>query len=136
MRGSSYSHLYFCWIVAREGTVTGVPEVLHVTPQTISSQLKVLEDSLGARLFARSGRKLALTDTGPLALTFAEEIFRPRSEMTEALKGRSSGRPIQFSVGQMTAAAVSSRTIRGTTLGPAATTPPWRLASERPGARR
>lgn len=99
MRGSSYNHLYYFWVVAREGTVTGAAEVLHLTPQTISSQLKVLEDSLGARLFARSGRRLALTDAGRLALTFADEIFRLGSEMSEALKGRSSGRPIQFSVG-------------------------------------
>jgi LysR family transcriptional activator of nhaA len=62
--------------VAREGGVVRAAEVLHLTPQTISSQLKVLEDSLGVRLFARSGRKLVLTDAGRLALSFAEEIFR------------------------------------------------------------
>jgi hypothetical protein len=71
--------------------------VLHLTPQTISSQLKVLEDSLGVRLFARSGRNLVLTDAGRLALSFAEEIFRLGTEMSEALKGRSSGRPLQLS---------------------------------------
>jgi LysR family transcriptional activator of nhaA len=59
----------------------------------------VLERSLGARLFRRSGRNLALTETGRLALTFADEIFRLGTEMTEARKGRGSGRPLQFSVG-------------------------------------
>jgi LysR family transcriptional activator of nhaA len=99
MRGSSYNHLYYFWTVAREGGVTGAAEVLHLTPQTISSQLKVLEDSLGVRLFARSGRKLVLTDAGRLALTFADEIFRLGAEMSAALKGRPTGRPLQFSVG-------------------------------------
>jgi LysR family transcriptional activator of nhaA len=99
MRGSSYNHLYYFWTLAREGSLARAAEVLHLTPQTISSQLKVLEDSLGVRLLARSGRKLTLTDTGRLALTFADEIFRLGSEMTEALKGRVSGRPLQFSVG-------------------------------------
>lgn len=99
MRGSSYNHLYYFWTVAREGGVARAAEALHLTPQTVSSQLKVLEESLGATLFRRSGRKLALTETGRLALSFADEIFRLGSEMTEALQGRSSGRPLQFSVG-------------------------------------
>jgi LysR family transcriptional activator of nhaA len=99
VRGTSYNHLYYFWTVAREGGVARAAEVLHLTPQTVSSQLRVLERSLGARLFSRSGRNLALTETGRLALTFADEIFRLGAEMTEALKGRSSGRPLQFSVG-------------------------------------
>jgi LysR family transcriptional activator of nhaA len=99
VRGTSYNHLYYFWTVAREGGVARAAEVLHLTPQTVSSQLRVLERSLGARLFSRSGRNLALTETGRLALTFADEIFRLGTEMTEALKGRGSGRPLQFSVG-------------------------------------
>ena len=99
MRGTSYNHLYYFWTVAREGGVGRAAEVLHLTPQTISSQLKVLEDGLGVRLFDRSGRKLVLTEAGRLALGFADEIFRLGSEMTEALKGRTSGRPLQLSVG-------------------------------------
>lgn len=99
MRGSNYNHLYYFWTVAREGGVGRAAEVLHLTPQTISSQLKVLEESLGVPLFERSGRKLVLTDAGHLALSFADEIFRLGSELSEALKGRSSGRPLQLSVG-------------------------------------
>jgi LysR family transcriptional activator of nhaA len=99
MRGSNYNHLYYFWTVVREGGVGRAAEALHLTPQTISSQLKVLENSLGVRLFARSGRELVLTDAGRLALTFADEIFRLGAEMGEALKGRASGRPLQFSVG-------------------------------------
>jgi len=99
VRGNNYNHLYYFWTVAREGGVGKAAEVLHLTPQTISGQLRVLEQNLGASLFARSGRRLVLTDTGRLALSFAEEIFRLGAEMTEALRGRSSGRPLQFSVG-------------------------------------
>ncbi len=99
MRGSNYNHLYYFWMVAREGGVVRAADALHLTPQTISSQLKVLEDGLGVRLFDRSGRKLVLTDAGRLALSFAEEIFRLGTEMSEALKGRASGRPLQLSVG-------------------------------------
>jgi LysR family transcriptional activator of nhaA len=79
--------------------VARAADVLHLTPQTISSQLKVLEDRLGAQLFDRCGRKLVLTDAGRLALSFADEIFRLGTEMSEVLKGRPSGRPLQLSVG-------------------------------------
>jgi LysR family transcriptional regulator, transcriptional activator of nhaA len=99
VRGTSYNHLYYFWTVAREGGVARAAEVLHLTPQTISSQLRVLEGSLGVRLFARKGRNLVLTDAGRLALSFADEIFRLGAEMGEALKGRSTGRPLPFSVG-------------------------------------
>jgi LysR family transcriptional activator of nhaA len=99
MRGTSWNHLYYFWTVAREGGVARAAQVLHLTPQTVSSQLRVLEDALGVQLFARSGRRLVLTDSGRLALSFADEIFRLGAEMTEALKGRASGRPLQFSVG-------------------------------------
>ncbi|MGE5153894.1 MAG: transcriptional activator NhaR [Bdellovibrio bacteriovorus] len=99
MRGTSYNHLFYFWTVAREGGVARAAEVLHLTPQTISSQLRVLEGSLGVRLFSRSGRNLVLTDAGRLALSFADEIFRLGAEMGEALKGRSTGRPLPFSVG-------------------------------------
>ena len=99
MRGSNYNHLYYFWTVAREGSLTRAAQVLHLTPQTISSQLRVLEDALGVRLFTRSGRNLVLTEAGRLALGFADEIFRLGAEMTEALEGRRTGEALRFSVG-------------------------------------
>jgi len=99
MRGSSYNHLYYFWVVAREGSVTGAARALHLTPQTISSQLQVLEQSLGVTLFDRSRRSLALTESGRLALGFAEEIFRLGAEMSSALQGHGSDRPLPFAVG-------------------------------------
>ncbi|MCF1184217.1 transcriptional activator NhaR [Marichromatium gracile] len=99
MRGSNYKHLYYFWMVAKEGGVVRAAEALHLTPQTISGQLRVLEEQLGTRLFDRRGRGLTLTETGRLAFNFADEIFRLGAEMEEALQGRTSGRPLQFTVG-------------------------------------
>ncbi len=99
MRGINYNHLYYFWTVAKEGSVARAGEVLHLTPQTISGQLHVLEESLGAKLFTRSGRNLVLTDMGRLALSYADEIFRLGAEMEDVLEGRVSGQPLQFTVG-------------------------------------
>ena len=64
MRHLNYNHLLHFWTVASEGSIAQASEVLHVTPQTISGQLKLLEEAIGEPLFLRAGRGLALTDTG------------------------------------------------------------------------
>jgi len=58
MRHLNYSHLLYFWTVAREGSIAKASNVLHLTPQTISGQLKLLDDAIGDRLFVRAGRRL------------------------------------------------------------------------------
>ncbi|HKJ08456.1 MAG TPA: transcriptional activator NhaR [Gammaproteobacteria bacterium] len=99
MRGMNYNHLYYFWTVAKEGGIAAACEQLHLTPQTVSGQLKVLEEALGAKLFSRAGRKLVLTDTGRVAFNYADEMFRLGAEMTEVLEGRAGGQPLAFTVG-------------------------------------
>lgn len=99
MRGLNYNHLYYFWTVAREGSIAKAAQVLHLTPQTISEQLQNLEETLQSKLFSRTNRKLVLTDTGHLALSYADEIFRLGAEMGDVLKGRSGSQPLPFSVG-------------------------------------
>ena len=74
-RPINLKHLYYFWKVATLGGVARAGEAIHVSPQTLSGQIKILEDRLGATLFKRSGRSLALTDAGRMALEYAEEIF-------------------------------------------------------------
>jgi len=47
--------------VAREGSLTGAARRLHLAPQTLSSQVRELERSLGRTLLERAGRRLVLT---------------------------------------------------------------------------
>ena len=61
MRHLNYTHLLYFWQVAREGSIARASEVLHLAPQTISGQLKLLEQSVGEPLFTRVGRGLVLT---------------------------------------------------------------------------
>lgn len=103
MRGLNYNHLYYFWVVAREGSVIGAAKVLFLTPQTITGQLRALERTLGGRLFAPAGRGLALTELGHTVFGYAQEIFRLGSELQAALAGRHTDQPLPFRVGAVDA---------------------------------
>ncbi|MBT3203675.1 MAG: transcriptional activator NhaR [Gammaproteobacteria bacterium] len=95
----NYKHLHYFWAVAREGGVARASERLHLTPQTISGQLSLLEKHLGAELFTRVGRNLEITETGRQVLSYADEIFSLGGELEEIMHQLPEGRPQLFRVG-------------------------------------
>jgi len=99
IRHLNYNHLYYFWTVAKEGSITRASEILHITPQTISGQLKLLEDTVGESLFQRQGRGLSLTDTGHVVNIYAEEIFSLGSELSQRLANKEPGKPLELNVG-------------------------------------
>jgi LysR family transcriptional activator of nhaA len=99
MRHLNYNHLLYFWTVAREGSITKASQLLHITPQTISGQLKLLEESVGEPLFQRQGRGLVLTDTGQVVNIYADEIFSLGSELTQRLNSKEPGKPQELNVG-------------------------------------
>ena len=90
--------LYF-WTVARTGGVSAASAELRLAQPTISGQLRMLEDHFGEKLFHRVGRRLELTDVGRLVYRYADEIFTLGRELTDAVRGRPTGRPLRFAVG-------------------------------------
>jgi LysR family transcriptional activator of nhaA len=99
MEWMNYHHLYYFWTVAREGSIARACEKLNLAQPTISGQLRQLEESIGEKLFVKSGRSLALTDTGQMVYRYAEEMFSVGRELLDVLRGRPRGRPIRFLVG-------------------------------------
>lgn len=97
----NFKHLHYFWVTAKAGGVVRAGEQLHVTPQTLSGQIKLLEDRLGRHLFRKSGRQLALTDDGRVALRYADDIFALGGELETAMRERrASARPVlEFRVG-------------------------------------
>ena len=81
----NFRHLHYFWATARAGGVMRASEQLHTTPQTLSTQIKLLEDSLGCALFRKRGRGLELTDDGRVALGYADQIFALGAELEAAL---------------------------------------------------
>jgi len=95
----NFHHLRYFWTVARKGGVRKAAEELHVSQPSISAQLRLLEDSLGEKLFKRSGRNLVLTEIGHLVLTYADEIFSAGRELMSAVKQRPGSRALRLNVG-------------------------------------
>ena len=98
MPAINYNHLWYFWMVAREGSISAATGKLGVTQPAVSSQIARLERSLGTKLFEKSGRGLALTPAGATMYAYADEIFALAREMLETLE-RGGRRALRLAVG-------------------------------------
>ena len=71
----NFKHLHYFWVAAKAGGIVRAGQQLHTSPQTLSGQIKLLEERLGRKLFRKRGRQLELTDDGRFSLAYADEIF-------------------------------------------------------------
>jgi LysR family transcriptional regulator, transcriptional activator of nhaA len=99
MEWLNYHHLRYFWVVAKEGGLKKAAEKLHVSPPSISEQIKELEEALDEPLFRRAGRANVLTDAGQIVLRYAEEIFGLGAELMRAVKQRPGLQSLRFYVG-------------------------------------
>lgn len=99
MEPLNYHHLRLFWAVAREGHLSRASAKLHLTPQTVSAQVRSLEQSFGEPLFRRTGRRLVLTEAGQLVQGYADEIFSLGRELQDSLQGQASDRPLKIHIG-------------------------------------
>ncbi|BET95655.1 MULTISPECIES: transcriptional activator NhaR [Xenorhabdus] len=79
----NFNHLYYFWHVCKEGSVVGAAEALYLTPQTITGQIKALEERLGGKLFKRQGRGLVPSELGQLIFRYADKMFTLSQEMMD-----------------------------------------------------
>lgn len=96
----NFKHLHYFWVTAKAGGIMRAGEQLHTTPQTLSGQIKLLEDWLGHKLFRKSGRNLELTEDGRVALGYADQIFSLGAELEAVVREARGGRRVlDFRVG-------------------------------------
>lgn len=95
----NYHHLLYFWTVAKHGSVSKAAVELRLAQPTVSSQVRALEDSVGEKLFYRSGRRLVLTEVGQAVFRYADEIFSLGREMMDMLRGNPAGHPVRLVVG-------------------------------------
>jgi LysR family transcriptional activator of nhaA len=95
----NFKHLYYFWVAAHAGGISRAGAQLHITPQTLSGQIKLLEETLDKKLFKKSGRNLELTDAGRLALDYADEIFSLGAELESVVRQEKEAARTQLRVG-------------------------------------
>lgn len=95
----NYKHLYYFWVTAKEGGMSHAAARLGMAVQTVSAQVRLLEQSLGAALFKPAGRGLALTDAGQAALQVAEQIFQLGEQLHTVVRDVTSHATVRLAVG-------------------------------------
>jgi len=95
----NYRHLYYFWVVAKEGGMSRAADRLGMAVQTVSAQVRALEQSLGHALFKPAGRAIALTEAGEAAVSYADQIFQLGEELTEAVREAATGQGVRLRVG-------------------------------------
>ncbi len=81
----NYRHLYYFWVVAKEGGFSRASSRLDMAIQTISAQVRALEQALGYQLLKPAGRKLVLTEAGQAVFVRAEAIFQLGESIPQAV---------------------------------------------------
>jgi LysR family transcriptional activator of nhaA len=86
-RTMNFKHLRYFWTVVRAGGVVRAAGQLHLTPQTLSGQIRLLEERMGRPLLRKAGRGVEPTEAGRMVLQYADEIFALGDELEGALRG-------------------------------------------------
>ncbi len=95
----NYKHLYYFWVVAKEGGMSRAADKLDIAVQTISAQVRELERALGYALLKPAGRGLVLTDAGIAALQQADQIFQLGENLPARVRDAASTPVVRFAVG-------------------------------------
>lgn len=95
----NYRHLYYFWVVAKEGGMARGAARLGVAVQTVSAQVRLLEQDLGYALFKPAGRGMALTEAGAAAMAHADQIFQLGEQLPDAVREAATGHGLRLAVG-------------------------------------
>lgn len=95
----NYRHLYYFWVVAKEGGMTRAADRLGMAVQTVSTQVRELEMALGHTLLKPEGRGLSLTEAGIAAMHQADQIFQLGEQLPAALRDATSAPSVRLGVG-------------------------------------
>ena len=95
----SYRHLYYFWVVAKEGGMAKAADRLGMAVQTVSTQVRELEKSLGYELLKPAGRGVALTEAGLAAMRQAELIFQLGEKLPDVVRDAIGAPSVRLAVG-------------------------------------
>lgn len=92
----TYRLRYFC-VIVRTGSLRKAAELLKLSPAALSKALKLLEEEVGAKLTAPSGRGIVITDAGQELAQRAEILLKEIDALPQALQSSASAeRPVRI----------------------------------------
>ena len=95
----NYRHLYYFWVVAKEGGMARAAARLGMAVQTVSTQVRELERSLGHVLLKLAGRGLLLTEAGLAAMRQADQIFQLGEQLPAEVRDAATTHGVRLAVG-------------------------------------
>ncbi len=95
----NYRHLYYFWVVNKEGGFARAAERLGMAIQTVSAQVRELEKSLGHQLLKPAGRSVTMTEAGRAAFARAEEIFQLGQLIPDEVRAAAGRKLARLSIG-------------------------------------
>ncbi|MBU9176819.1 LysR family transcriptional regulator [Burkholderia gladioli] len=95
----NFRHLYYYWVVVKEGGFARAAERLDMAVQTISAQVRELERALGHPLLKAVGRGVTMTEAGQAAFARADEMFRIGAHIADDVRAAASGELARLAVG-------------------------------------
>lgn len=109
--------LQYFLAVAREQSISGAAESLHLSQPTLSTQLKNMEEELGKQLMIRGtkgSRKIVLTEEGMILRKRAEEILElvKKTEREISLSDEQVAGDVYIGTGETDTVRIVARTIR------------------------
>ncbi|WP_305839019.1 transcriptional activator NhaR [Photobacterium leiognathi] len=81
----NYNHLYYFWMVCKQGSVTKAADALFLAPQTVTGQIRALEDRLKGKLTKRVGRQIEPTELGQMVFKYADKMFDLSYQMLDRI---------------------------------------------------
>lgn len=87
--------------VTRHGNLTRAAAEVNLSQSSLSDQIQVLEEELGAELFLRSRQGVALTAAGAALKAYAEEILALNDEAKGAVRAAAGNAERSVSVGTL-----------------------------------
>jgi LysR family transcriptional activator of nhaA len=82
----NYNHLFYFYIVVKEGGVSQAARHLKISQPALSAQIKQFEKAFGCELFQRVGRNLQTTEQGDLIFGYARQMFELASELMDRMQ--------------------------------------------------
>lgn len=97
--GLEFRHLRYFVAIAEECNISRAAERLHISQPSLSSQIRQLEDGIGAPLFVRGHAGTSLTPAGHTFLSHARQMLRMRDRAVENAFSVHNGAEMPFRFG-------------------------------------